>query len=328
MTEQTQTVLVLIGVTAQGKMSSSMPGIVGAASAVGTPVGVVIARPGEAQPIAEAAAECGAERVIVVETDRVDSEVVSPAVDALVAVAKQEAPAAVLVENSTDGREAAARFAVRTASALSVDAVGIERDEQGIITRHSAYGGAYNLTAAQTHGTLVVTVRQGALEDTAPAQQLNLETLDLPETTEQRSTRLVSVTEERSTSTRPELRGAERVVSGGFGIGDPDKFALVEELADTLGAAVGASRAAVDAGYVPANFQVGQTGVSVSPQLYVALGISGAIQHKAGMQTSKTIIAINKDEDAPIFEIADFGIVGDIFEVVPKLIEELQSRKS
>ncbi len=319
-------ILVLLETSPTGELAKSAAGLLGAASLIGTPVALAVTAPGHAQALAEQAAAAGAERLLVVESESAHSLLTVPQVDALAAAAGAVSPDAVLISNSIEGRDIAGRFAARTSAPIAVDAIGVSRDEEGVIARHSVYGGAYNLDSAATFGPLVVTVRQGAIESRAEARPVALETLDVqPSGAVAAAIESVEAVEEASS--RPELRGASKVVSGGRGLGSAEKFALVEELADTLGAAVGASRAAVDAGYIPANHQVGQTGVSVSPQLYVALGISGAIQHRAGMQTAKTIVAMNKDPDAPIFEVADFGVVGDVFTVVPQLISALAERK-
>ncbi|MFB9957258.1 electron transfer flavoprotein subunit alpha/FixB family protein [Agromyces bracchium] len=319
-------ILVLLEATPDGELATSAAGLVAAASGIGAPVALVVAAPGRAQSLAEQAAALGAERVLAAETTSAQSELTVPHVDALAAAAKLIAPEAVLVSNSIDGRDIAGRFAARTGAPIAVDAVGVSRDDEGVLAHHSVHGGAYNVVSAATFGPLVVTVRQGAIDARAEARPVATESLEVPASGAASAT-IESVEPVTETSSRPELRGAKRVVSGGRGLGSAEKFALVEELADALGAAVGASRAAVDAGYIQANHQVGQTGVSVSPQLYVALGISGAIQHKAGMQTAKNIVAVNKDPDAPIFEVADFGVVGDVFAVVPQLISALAERK-
>ncbi|HET6672606.1 MAG TPA: electron transfer flavoprotein subunit alpha/FixB family protein [Agromyces sp.] len=318
-------ILVLLETTPTGELAKSAAGLLGAASLVGTPVALVVADGGQAQALAEQAAGAGAERVLVVETDGTQALTV-PIVDALAAAAAAVTPDVVLISNSIEGRDVAGRFAARTSAPIAVDAIGLSRDADGVIAHHSVYGGAYNVDSAATFGPLIVTVRQGAVEARAEARPVAIETLEVQPSGAAAAT-IESFEAATETSSRPELRGATRVVSGGRGLGSAEKFVLVEELADALGAAIGASRAAVDAGYIPATHQVGQTGVSVSPQLYVALGISGAIQHRAGMQTAKNIVAINKDPDAPIFEVADFGVVGDVFTVVPQLISALDERK-
>ncbi|MWC00390.1 electron transfer flavoprotein subunit alpha/FixB family protein, partial [Agromyces seonyuensis] len=293
---------------------------------LGEAVALVVAAPGTGEPLAEAAAALGAARVLLAEPEGAGRDLLVPETDALAAAAAQTGPEAVLVAHSIAGRELAARFAARTKSALAVDVIGVDRDDEGIVATHSVYGGGFDAVSAATYGTLVATVRQGAVRARAEAVPLVLERLEVAPSG-RRAAVIESVEPVVEVSARPELRGAAKVVSGGRGLGSAEKFSLVEDLADALGAAVGASRAAVDAGYVPQRAQVGQTGVSVSPQLYVALGISGAIQHRAGMQTAGTIIAVNTDADAPIFDIADFGVVGDVFAVVPQLIAELEAAR-
>lgn len=320
-------VLVLLDVTPDGALSKSSAGLLGGAAQVGTPVALVVADASAHDQLAADAADLGASAVLVATLGGADTALTVPLVDALSAAYALVRPDAVLVSNSIEGRDIAGRFAVRAGLALAVDAIGLARDDDGILAQHSVYGGAFNVTSAPTSGAPVITVRQGSIDARADAQPVVVTALEVAPSGKPAAT-IDAFEPVTSASSRPELRGAAKVVSGGRGLGSGEKFALVDQLADVLGAAVGASRAAVDAGYVPYSYQVGQTGVSVSPQLYVALGISGAIQHKAGMQTAKTIVAINKDGEAPIFDIADFGVVGDLFTVVPQLIAALEAKKA
>ncbi|MGQ0573134.1 MAG: electron transfer flavoprotein subunit alpha/FixB family protein [Pseudonocardia sp.] len=304
----------------EGEIKKSTYELLSAARTLGEPSAVVVGAAGTAAKLADGLQEHGAEKIYVAETDREDF--LTPEVDVLAALVESASPAAVLISVSADGKEIAGRLAVRTGSAWLNDVVGIGAD--GVT--HSVFGGAYVAQAKANTAHPVITLRPGSVEiEPAPAAGAE-QAVDVPALSGAGAT--VTSREPITGGDRPELTEASVVVSGGRGVGSADDFTVVEGLADVLGAAVGASRAAVDSGYYPHQFQVGQTGKTVSPQLYIALGISGAIQHRAGMQTSKTIIAVNKDAEAPIFEIADFGVVGDLFKVAPQLQEEIAKRKS
>jgi electron transfer flavoprotein alpha subunit len=311
-------VLVLVD-HVEGEIKKSTFELLTAARALGEPAAVVVGGPGTATKLADGLREYGAEKIYVAETD--SAEFLAPEVGVLAALVERVDPVAVLIATSADGKEIAGRLAVRTGSGWLNDVVAI--DGEG--ATHSVFGGAWTVQSKANTGHPVVTVRPGSVEPEPAAGAGVEETVDVPAAG--RAATVVS-REPITTGERPDLGEASVVVSGGRGVGSADQFTVVEALADSLGAAVGASRAAVDSGYYPHQFQVGQTGKTVSPQLYIALGISGAIQHRAGMQTSKTIVAVNKDPDAPIFEIADFGVVGDLFTIAPQLQEEVARRRS
>jgi electron transfer flavoprotein alpha subunit len=250
-----------------------------------------------------------------------DNRLAGPLTGALAAAADRVEPTAVLVAATPLAKDAGARLAARKGWGMLADIVDLDGD---LVATQNVFGGATTVRSRVRTGTPVLAIKPNSFPvQEAPAEP---EVVDLDLAEEQDGTRVTDhVVQEQGG--RPDVAEAEIVVSGGRGLQDPSNFALVEALADTLGAAVGASRAAVDAGWYPHQHQVGQTGKTVSPQLYVAVGISGAIQHRAGMQTSKTIVAVNKDADAPIFAISDFGVVGDLFKVIPRLTDEVAKRK-
>ena len=291
------------------------------AKRLGEPSAVFIGPADKGAEVAEKVKAYGAEKVYVVDDAQLKGYLVAPKAEALQQLAEKASPAAILIPSSAEGKEIAGRLAIKLESGLITDAVDVQ---EGPVTTQSVFAGNFTVQAKVTKGTPIITVKPNSAAPEESAGAGAVEEFS-PTISDAAKTAQIVASQPRQATGRPELTEAAIVVSGGRGTGG--NFEPIEALADALGAAVGASRAAVDSGWMPHSFQVGQTGKTVSPQLYVANGISGAIQHRAGMQTSKTIVAVNKDEEAPMFELVDFGVVGDLHTVLPAATEEINKRK-
>jgi electron transfer flavoprotein alpha subunit len=305
-----------------GKVAKTAAELATFAKRGGSPLAVVLAPAGQADALGSQLANTEVEKVIAVENDDFARHGIAAMVDALAQIVETQKPSAVLIASSARGKEIAGRLAVRINSGVITDAVDLAAD---LGATQSVFGGSFTVSSRVKIGTPVITIRPSAIEPATTSQTPTIEKVNIT-ISEKAKLVTISNTQPAVKGGRPELTEAKIVISGGRGTnGD---FTQVEAMADLLGAAVGASRAATDAGWYPHTHQVGQTGKTVSPQLYVACGISGAIQHRAGMQTSKTIIAINKDPEAPIFDLADFGVVGDLFAVLPQAREAIASKRA
>lgn len=288
---------------------------------LGDPSAVFFGSPDKGDAVAEKVKAYGAAKVYVVDDAAIKGYLVAPKAEALQQLVEKTSPAAVLLPSTFENKEVAGRLAIKIGSGLITDAVDVE---EGPVTTQSVFAGNFTVKAKVTQGTPIITVKPNSAAPEQAEGAGAVEAFAATVSEEAKKAQIIAAQPRQSTG-RPELTEAAIVVSGGRGTGG--NFDPVEGFADSLGAAVGASRAAVDSGWMPHAFQVGQTGKTVSPQLYVANGISGAIQHRAGMQTSKTIVAVNKDPEAPIFELVDFGVVGDLHTVLPAATEKVNERK-
>jgi electron transfer flavoprotein alpha subunit len=299
-------------------------GVLSKAAALGDDVAAVVAGSG-VKGVADGAGRFGAARVYVADDPALEAPLPQPRVDVIARVVRDKGIDTVLFANSVLAADVAAGLAARLDAGLNWDLTDIASEDGRLVGKRPALQDSVQVDVGWKGEPRVALFRSGAFDPAETDGQAEVE--EIPVELEDFSGAARMVEQAHEESEGPSIEDAEVVVAGGRGLGGPENFTLVEELAKALGGAVGATRAVVDAGWYPYSTQVGQTGKTVAPKLYIACGISGAIQHKVGMQSSGTIIAINKDANAPIFEFSDLGVVGDVHQVVPKLTELVKQRK-
>jgi electron transfer flavoprotein alpha subunit len=309
-----------------GELQKGSLGVLAKAASLGAGgVAAVIAGEGAGELAAEAG-QFGAAKVWVCEDDEVAQPLPQPRVDVLAQVIDEGGYDSVLFANSVLAADVAAGLSARLNAGLNWDLVDVELRDGELIGKRPALGDSVLVDVGWTGAPRLALFRAGSF-DATPAGGAEPEIAGVSPSYARQSTAAKLVGQDAEQASGPSIEDAAVIVAGGRGLGSPDNFTLAEDLAQALGGAVGATRAVVDAGWYPYSAQIGQTGKTVAPKLYVALGISGAIQHKVGMQSSGTIVAINKDPNAPIFEFSDLGVVGDVHEIVPRLTALVRERK-
>jgi electron transfer flavoprotein alpha subunit len=308
-----------------GEIVKSSLGVLSKAASLGGDVAGVVVGSG-VRDLAAQAGEYGASRVYVADDPRLAAPLPQPRVDVLAALVRDQGFDTVLFGQSVLAADLASGLAARLDAGLNWDLTDVTQDGDRLVGKRPALADSVLVDVGWKSTPRLALFRAGSFEP-APTGG-SAEVQDVPAELEDFSTGSVMVDQAHEERSGPSIEDADVIVAGGRGLGKPEGFGMLEELAKALGGAVGATRAVVDAGWYPYAAQVGQTGKSVSPKLYIACGISGAIQHKVGMQSSSTIVAINKDANAPIFEFCDLGVVGDVNEVVPKLTELVRARRS
>jgi electron transfer flavoprotein alpha subunit len=308
-----------------GELQKDSLGVLGKATQLGGKVSALIAGSG-VEALAQQAGRFGAGKVYIADDPALEAPLPQPRVDVAADLVRRQGFETVLFAATVLTADVAAALSARLDAGLNWDLVDLVQEDGKLVGKRPALDDTVYVDVGWKNEPKLALIRTGTFEPVETGGEAEVEKVDVQ--LEDFSTRATMIEQAHEESEGPSIEDADVIVAGGRGLGGPDNFALVEELAKALGGAVAATRAVVDAGWYPYAAQVGQTGKTVSPRLYIAVGISGAIQHKVGMQASNVVVAINKDPNAPIFEYADLGVVGDLHEIVPKLTELVRQRKA